>query len=387
MKNRRTSFLVLIICLLIFSLFLNACGTKKTQNEVIKLGGLAPLTGNYAEYGKGFKVAFEKAVNEINEKGGINGKMLEIDIKDTQGDPVVSSNMATNFAEDEKIMAILGDFSSGACKANAEIVDRYGIIQISPTASAPDYASMNKYCFGIMGRQDVEAPYLARVVLKKYLNIDKVAVIRVDSDWGLACFENFKRQADKEGIEVFSEKYASGEKDFSSLITKMKLENPQALVVMDQGDTVAAIFNQADAADWEIKHIALGPGTSEQLINQLTTPDNIIVTSPFFFDENDEELTKWASEFEKEAGFKPTIHPACAYDCVYLVASAIEKIGNDKITREGIQKALEESRNKGITGEINFTKDGDITRKYMICGVKDNKWIVLEGFEYGDGEL
>ena len=54
---------------------------------------------------------------------------------------------------------------------------------------------------------------------------------------------------------------------------------------MDQGDSVAAIFNQADAAGWDIQHVALGPGTSEQLISQLTTPDNLIVTSPFFFDE------------------------------------------------------------------------------------------------------
>ena len=45
---------------------------------------------------------------------------------------MVSSNMATNFAEDESVMAILGDFTSGACKANAEIVDRYGIVQLSP---------------------------------------------------------------------------------------------------------------------------------------------------------------------------------------------------------------------------------------------------------------
>ena len=118
----------------------------------IKLGGLAPLTGNYAEYGKGFDIGFNKAIEEINAAGGANGYKLEIDIKDTQGDAVTSSTMATDFAENDEIMAILGDFTSGACKANAEICDRYGITQLSPTASAPDYASMSKYCFGIMGR-------------------------------------------------------------------------------------------------------------------------------------------------------------------------------------------------------------------------------------------
>ncbi len=127
------------------------------------------------------------------------------------------------------------------------------------------------------------------------------------------------------------EKYATGEKDFSSLITKMRSIDPDCLVVMDQGDSVAAIFNQADAAGWDIQHVALGPGTSEQLISQLTTPDNLIVTSPFFFDENDEELSSWAKWFEEEAGFAPTIHPACAYDCVYLIANAVEKLVTAKL--------------------------------------------------------
>lgn len=377
----------LAICAAMTAGLLAGCsgGTKTEAGEksTIKLGGLAPLTGNYAEYGKGFQIGFQKAIDEINAKGGVNGHKFEIEIKDTQGDAVVSSNMATNFAEDESVMAILGDFTSGACKANAEIVDRYGIVQLSPTASAPDYANMSKYCFGIMGRQDVEAPYLAKYILKKYLGAQKIAVIRVDSDWGLSCYDNFMVQAEKEGLDVTVEKYATGEKDFSSLITKMRSIDPDCLVVMDQGDSVAAIFNQADAAGWDIQHVSLGPGTSEQLISQLTTPDNLIVTSPFFFDENNETLAAWAKDFEEEAGFKPTIHPACAYDCVYLIANAVEKIGDGEITRDAIQQALAESKNEGVTGALNFTPDGDIERQYMICGVKEGKWVVLEGFEYG----
>ena len=348
MKRFKTMAALALSAAMAAGLLTGCSGGTKTEaapgdRSVIKLGGLAPLTGNYAEYGKGFQIGFQKAIDEINEKGGINGHKFEIEIKDTQGDAVVSSNMATNFAEDESVLAILGDFTSGACKANAEIVDRYGIVQLSPTASAPDYANMSKYCFSIMGRQDVEAPYLAKYILKKYLGAQKIAVIRVDSDWGLSCYDNF----------------------------------------MDQGDSVAAIFNQADAAGWDIQHVALGPGTSEQLISQLTTPDNLIVTSPFFFDENDEELSSWAKWFEEEAGFAPTIHPACAYDCVYLIANAVEKIGDGEVTRDAIQQALAESQNQGVTGALNFTPDGDIERQYMICGVKDAKWVVLEGFEYG----
>ena len=377
---KRLIALLLTVAMLVTLAVLPAAAESK---GTIKLGGLAPLTGNYAEYGKGFQIAWQMAIDEINAAGGAAGYQLAIDVKDSQGDPVVSSTMATSFAEDDEIMAIVGDFSSGACKANAPIVDRYGLVQLSPTASAPDYAGMSPFCFSIMGRQDKEAPFLATYVLKKYLGVTNVAVIRVDSDWGMAAFNNFKAQADIEGLVVTEEKYKSDETDFSSIITKVKATNPEVLVVMDQGLPVSAIFNAADSAGWDIKHVALGPGTSEQLLKQLITPDNLIVTSPFFFDPENATLTAWKDKFFSLAGFQPTVHPACAYDTVYLIKSAIEAIGEGEITRDAIRAALQNLDFTGLTGHIKFEEAGDITREYLICGVVDGNWKVLEGFDYG----
>ncbi len=378
MKKATALFLSVIMLLT-----LAAIPASAQSKGTIKLGGLAPLTGNYAEYGKGFQIAWQMAIDEINANGGANGYQLAIEVKDTQGDPVVSSTMATAYAEDEEIMAILGDFSSGCCKANAPIVDRYGIVQLSPTASAPDYAAMSPYCFSIMGRQDVEAPFLAKYVLKKYLGTTNVAVIRVDSDWGMAAFTNFKKQADVEGLTVTEEKYKSDETDFSSIITKVKASNPEVLVVMDQGLPVSAIFNAADSAGWDVKHVSLGPGTSEQLVKQLINPNNLIVTSPFFFDTENAQLTAWKEKFVSLAGFQPTVHPACAYDTAYLIKAAIEAIGDGEVTRTAIKDALLSLEMTGLTGRIKFEPAGDITRDYMICGVADGNWKILEGFGYG----
>ena len=376
MKKLAALFLTVVLLLSI------AVMPASAEKGTIKLGGLAPLTGNYAEYGMGFQIAWQMAIDEINANGGANGYMLSIDVKDTAGDPVVSSTMATAFAEDDEILAILGDFSSGCCKANAPIVDRYGIVQLSPTASAPDYAGMSPYTYSIMGRQDKEAPFLATYVLKKYLGATKVAVIRVDSDWGYAAYTNFKAQADIEGLEVMEEKYKSDETDFSSIITKVKAFDPQVLIVMDQGLPVSAIFNAADSSGWDVQHVALGPGTSEQLLSQLIDPNNLIVTSPFFFDPENAELNAWKEKFVAAAGFQPTVHPACAYDTAYLIASAIESIGDGKVTRDAINDALKTIEFTGLTGRIQFEEAGDISRDYLICGVVDGQWTVLEGFEY-----
>ncbi len=378
MKKTLVLFLAVVL-LLSMTASVSAAQSKGT----IKLGGLAPLTGNYTEYGKGFQIAWQMAIDEINAAGGANGYQLSIDVKDSQGDPVVSSTLATAFAEDEEYLAILGDFSSGASKANAPIIDRYGIVQLSPTASAPDYASMSPFAFSVMGRQDVEAPFMAKYVIKKYLGATKVAVIHVDSDWGTAAFSNFKRQADVEGLIITEEKYKSDEADFSSIITKVKTTNPDVLLVLDQGLPVAAIFNAADSAGWDVKHVSLGPGTSQQLVDQLMDPEGLIVTSPFFFDQGNPTLMAWKDQFTAKAGFSPTVHPACAYDTAYLIKAAIEAIGDAPVTRESIKDALLEIEMTGLTGRIKFQPAGDVTRDYLICGVVDGQWKVLEGFEYG----
>ena len=93
------------------------------EGGTIKLGVLAPLTGTNAEYGKGFQIAMQMAVDKINADGGVKGKKFELSVKDSKGDQKESSDLARQFADDDEIMAILGDFTSGCCMANASIVD------------------------------------------------------------------------------------------------------------------------------------------------------------------------------------------------------------------------------------------------------------------------
>lgn len=362
------------------------CGEKQeaaADSNVIKLGVLAPLTGTNAEYGKGFEVATQMAVDKINAEGGVNGRTLELVIKDSKGDQKESSDLARMFADDEEIMAIIGDFTSGACMANAPIVDEAQIVQLSPTASNPDYAGLSDYCFGIMGRQDGEAPFYAKYILNKYMGVKKLGVIYINSDWGQSCFENFKAQCDIEGLEIVEAvNYVQDEKDFSSLITKLKAADPEVICIMDQG-AVPQVINQIRGSGWtDIPLTTLGPGTSQQLLDLCgENAEGLLLTSPFFFDPEDAELTEWKDEFVSKAGFEPTIHPVCAYDCVYLLAEAIEACGDD-VTRVNIRDNLANVEMEGVSGPIKFNETGDITRQYLICGVENGEYVVKEGFDY-----
>lgn len=356
-------------------------GAGKTGVPSYKIGVLAPITGTNAEYGKGFEVATKMAVDEINAKGEMN---LELVVKDSKGDTKESADLARQFGDDSSIMAIVGDFSSSCCMANAPIVDEAGIVQLSPTASNPNYASMSKYCFSIMGRQDGEAPFFSTYLLKKYAGASNIGLIWVNSDWGKSAHDNFSKQAKADGLNIVADvNYVADEKDFSSAIAKLRSANPDHIVIMDQG-AVATIINQIAAANWtNVKITTLGPGTSPQLLS-LTgkNSEGLLQSTPFMLDDTNAETKKWADEFAAKAGFAPTVHPACAYDCVKLIEAAIKASGST-VTRDSIRDNLQNIKDfVGLTGPIKFNKDGDITRKYLIVAVENGKYVKKTDYDY-----
>ena len=379
-------FAILLIVTVILSAFA-ACSPdneKDPSEKTISFGVLAPLTGTNAEYGKGFKIAAQMAADEINAKGGVNGYKIDLVVKDSKGDAKESADLARQFADSKSIMGIVGDFSSSCCMANAPIVDEAHLVQISPTASNPTYASMSPYCFSIMGRQDGEAPFFSTYLLKKYLGASNIGVIWINSDWGKAAHDNFLKQAAVDGLKIVADvNYVQDEKDFSSAISKLRAANPDTILIMNQG-AVPTIINQVAQAGWKnVRITTLGPGTSQQILDLCGDNANGVITStPFFFDPTDQRKVEWEKAFKEKAGFAPTVHPACAYDCVYMLAEAVKNINTDEITRENIRDQLQNLEYDGFTGPIKFNKDGDITRKYLIIEVKDGKYVKQTDFDY-----
>lgn len=353
--------------------------TAATENKkgTIKFGVLAPITGTYAEYGKGFKVATKMAIDEINSAGGANGYMLELDVQDSQGDATISSDLCRSFCDNKEVMAIIGDFTSGACMANAPIVDEAGIVQLSPTASNTEYAAMSEYCFSIMGRQDGEAPFFAEKICKEFMGASSVGIIYINSDWGSSAFKNFKIKADQIGLEIAEAvSFVKDETDYSSLITRLKAANPEILVLMGQSE-VALIINQIKATGWDIPITTLGPGPSQQLLDNCgKNAEGLVVTLAFYFDPENKKIMEWKNKFVAEAGFNPTTHPVVAYDCVYLLAEAIKMCGDGEVTRKAIRDNLAKVDFQGMAGKVVFNPAGDIYRSYMITVVKDGEFKV-----------
>ena len=176
-----------LVAMLLSVSLLTACGAAGSnapgggEADSVKVGVLAPLTGANAEFGKGFEVAMTMAMEEVNAAGGINGKTLELVFQDSKGDAKESSDLCRQYVDNEDIVAVLGDFTSTACMADAPIVKEAEMAILSPTASNPAFTEMNDCTFGIIGKQDTDSRYYAHYVLQEYAGVDNVGIIYIET--------------------------------------------------------------------------------------------------------------------------------------------------------------------------------------------------------------
>lgn len=378
-----------LVAMLLSVSLLTACGAAGSnapgggEADSVKVGVLAPLTGANAEFGKAFEVAMTMAMEEVNAAGGINGKTLELVFQDSKGDAKESSDLCRQYVDNEDIVAVLGDFTSTACMADAPIVKEVEMAILSPTASNPAFTEMNDCTFGIIGKQDADSRYYAHYVLQEYAGVDNVGIIYIESDWGNAAMSNFVDEAGKIGLNIVEmASFVQDEKDFSSIITKMKAANPDHIAIMDQGAT-SQIINQIRTSGWDVSLSTNGPGTSQQLIDLCgENCEGLLLTTPFFFDPENEKEMAWRAEFTERAGFAPTVHSVNAYDCALLISEAIRQCGDD-ITRENVRDKLAAiDFSGGLTGQIKFDETGSLDRRYIICEIVDGEYVKRAGFDY-----
>ncbi len=348
--------------------------------DSIKIGVSAPITGNYAEYGENFKYATQMAADKINAGGGIRGKKVELVIMDSKGDPKEAALIAQNFVQNKDILAEVGEFSSTACLAAAPIYERNGLVQLSPTASHPDFAKSGEYMFGIVGTQDAEGPFNAKYIAQDYLKLKSAAVIYINNDWGLVTKDRFVQAAKQFNLKITMEQpFFEAEKDYNATLTKLRQSNPEGIFIAAMYNEASLICRQIKKMGWNVKLLAPSSVFSDKLLELGGDAVEGLATNTFFaLNDPDPAVQEFITEFRKRANRDPNLHAACAYDSLMLIGNAIKKAGFD---RKAIRDTLAKTKGyKGITGQLTFTAVGDINRKYKVMVVEKGKWVIKKDY-------
>lgn len=369
----------MLVCTMV-ALFL-LCQSALQAADTIKIGLSTPITGNYAEFGENFKYSADMAVAKINADGGLLGKKVELVVMDSKGDPKESALIAQKFVEDPEIVAQVGDFTSTSCMAAAPIYERGGLVQLSPTASHPDFAPSGKYMFSIVGSQKAESPFNAEYMAKEYLGLKKVGVVYINNDYGKITMETFVEAAKKAGLEITGvELFMEAERDFGAILNKIRQTNPDGLHIVCHYNEAAAVCRQIRKIGWKTKMFSPSAIFSANMINLGGAAAEGIASSTYFaLEDPDPKVQSYIAAFEKVAKRKPNLHAANAYDCVLMLADAIRTAGSTD--RAAVRDALAKTTDfDGVTGKITFSPDGDVDRKFKIMVIEDGKWVVKRDY-------
>lgn len=354
----------------------NGAETGDKSTEPVKIGMIAPVTGEKAEFGKSMWMSIEMAVDEVNAAGGVLGRQVELVTMDSKAQPKAAVEAAEALVQDDSIVAVLGPMMSGEAIACAPVFEDAGIIELAPVANHPDYAAMGDYMFTMAASQIEEYPAMVEKQIKGFHHADSVGVLYVATDYGVSCYNQFEASCKEQSVQITdAESFLDLEKDFTNLLLKVRQTNPQLLVIVSQQIECAAILKQVKELGWDIPIAVISTNYSDQTL-QLAgdATEGITSITAFFVSEDDPAVWEYAQKFEERAGYEPTVHGILSYDAAGVLCDAINRAGSTD--RRQVLEALKATDGwKGLAGEYRFTPDGYVRRNFEVLQVVDGEWV------------
>ena len=377
MKKQLSALLAAALC----AGALAGCGANSNSadaatsgaEDTVTLAVVSPVTGDSAEYGIHFNVGAQMAADKINEAGGINGKQVVLKSFDSKNDAKEAAEVARLICQDKTILATIGDFSSTCCMATAPIYEENKTVQISPSAGLIDFPRVGPYNFSTTGVQENDGGFLMNRVINEKMGAKSVAIVYTNNDYGLNMLSFMTQEAEADGVVITdTEAIASGEKDFTAIVSKMRQTEPEAVAIMGSYNEVANCVKQIRQVGWDVPVAISGSALTDQLVELLGDDVNGIYSNiAFVASDNTPETKEFNEEFTKRANMPPSFHSISTYDTVMLVCDAAIKCG-DNLNRETLQEAIQSYKGfDGLMGPFEFTEDGAVYRGYKVVQYQD----------------
>ncbi|MDI6696928.1 MAG: ABC transporter substrate-binding protein [Anaerolineales bacterium] len=384
MKKKGFLLLNLIAALV---LLLSACAPAGGAGDVIKVGGIAELTGDIPAVGASFKNAAEMAVQEVNDAGGleVGGKKYKIQliIEDNAGKADQSASAAQKLITQDNVVAIIGPNASRYAIPASEIAESSSVVLISPWSTNPKTTinektqSAKKYVF----RACFIDPFQGRVVAKfamENLGAKKAAVLYdVASDYNKGIAEFFKKTFEESGGQVVAfETYTTGDKDFTAQLTKIKDANPDVIFLPNYYSEVPLQIQQAHRLGITVPFLGSDSWGSSELISLCGTDcEGYYFSTHYAADNASPVAVKFIEAYKAKHGATPDDVAALTYDAFGLLWQALQTAG--KVDRQAVRDALAKiPKYEGVTGVMQFQEgSGDPIKSAVILQIKNGAFV------------
>ena len=359
MKISKRTLLVGIVLLLGLLLVTVACGDD--SDDTFKIGVMESVTGPGDTYGNVAVQAKQMAVDEINEAGGVNGRMLELVIEDSKcsaQDAIVAYNKLTDV---DGVKIILGTSCSGAMLGAAPLAEADGVILFSGLATNPDIANAGDYIFRT-SMSDAQLGIDAGNVLWAD-GIRRLATINEETDYAEGVRRTSVDQFVKRGGQVVGEeRYVSDATDFRTSLTKLINAEPDALFVASQSEASGGtIIKQARELGYQgpmYSDIVAAGTTALEVAGEGATGLKAIIAD---LDPANPKGREVIANFRQRYDYVTLPwYLGSAYDDVYITAECLKETDDDQ-DADGFRDCLYGISWSGAIGDdYSFDSNGEV---------------------------
>ena len=391
MKKR---FLAMVLAAAMMLTAMVGCGNGNTQDggnannagatgDTIKIGGLAPLTGDVSVYGVAVDNGVKMAVEEINADGGVLGKQIEYIVYDEKGDATEAVNAYNKLVQSDNVVAIIGDVTSKPTLAVAQQAakDKIPLITASGTAENITQAGENIFraCFIDPFQGELMASYASKKLEKKTAAI----IYNISDDYSKGLYEAFEAAAGDLGIEVVQvEGYGKGTVDFKAQLTNIKSKNPDVIFLPVYYQDVALIAVQAKELGIEAQF--LGADGWDGVIGQVDESNMDAVNGAYFCSQysaqsDDPKLQAFLSKYKETYGMDASQFAVLGYDAMKMLAQAISEAGSTDSA--AITSAMAAIDFTGLTGHMTFDENRNPVKSAAITQIDNGEYKFIEYYE------
>jgi len=345
------------------SLAIGTAAVGVHAQTIVKIGSVAPLTGGMAHVGKDNENGARLAIEEINAQGLVIGGQkitLQLDGQDDAGDPRQATQVAQKLVDD-KVVGVVGHLNSGTTIPASKIYSDAGLVQISPSATNPVYTQQGfRTTYRMVGTDAQQGPALAKYMAET-LKVKTLAVVDDSTAYGQGLANQFQKGAEALGIKVLSHD-ATNDKavDFRAILTKIKGENPDAIMVGAMDPTGGPFARQARQLGLRAKILG-GDGMCTEKMPLLAgeAADNVVCSEAGKALEEMPQGAAFAAKYEKRFGEPIQIYAPFAYDAVYVIVDAMSR--SNSVDPAKILAAMPNTDYAGVTGQTRFDAHGDLS--------------------------
>ena len=349
--------------------------------ESVKVGLIAPLTGEVAVYGNAVKEAVQLYIDDFNAAD--HPFDINLIIYDDKGDPTEAMNAYNKLVYQDDIAVLLGPVTSSPTFGVAEASVDDGIPALTPTATHPDVTTYGNNFF----RACVEDPFQGGSMAKfasSELKATTAAIIYNNADtYSIGLRDAFMKTAEEVGLTVTTtEAYGASDIDFRAQLTNIIKTNPDVLFIPYYYNVTYMICSQARELGYTGTFLGVD-GTDGVLAIEgadVSVFDGMYFANHYSADSDSPVTQAFIKEYTDKYGATPNALAALGYDGAMIVCDALERVNNDGVKIDGessyevIIEALRATEVDGVTGHITFDENNNPIKTLSIIQIKDGAY-------------